>query len=210
MRSLEATQPIGDPAGTQAAVEAVDSGSVPEEVLQLEEAVPVRRRHEELAARLQLLADHGQRVAQLVVVQVLEDLRRDHGIELPRHVAQVGGQERVRGEALSLEHLAAVGDARLVEVDPGHVVAPGAQRDRDQAARPAAELDGAVLLAQVVAQPEQALPVPVDVLAGGELHQPRLTATRTKRTTSRALGRRTEKPPASRANSHIWSARSKA
>ena len=74
VRSLEAAQPTGDPAGPQATVETVDSGAVPEQVLQLEEAVPVRRRHEELSARLQLLVDHGQGVAQLLVVQVLEDL----------------------------------------------------------------------------------------------------------------------------------------
>jgi hypothetical protein len=113
--------------------------------LQLEEAVPVRSRHEKLSARLQLLVDQGQGVAQLVVVQVLEDLGRDHGVELARHVAQVGGHERLWVEARLLEHLSPVGDARLVEVDAGDVVPPGAQRDRDQPPRAAAELDGTIL-----------------------------------------------------------------
>ena len=67
------------------------------------------------------------------------------------HVAQVSGQQRVLVEARSLEHLAPVGDARLVEVDPDHVVAPGAQRDRDQPPGTASELDGTVLWPQVVA-----------------------------------------------------------
>ena len=145
MRSLEAAQPTGHPAGAQATVETVDSGPVPEEVLQLEEAVAVRCRNEELSTRLQLLADHGQGVAQLLVVQVLEDLGGDHGIESRPALAQVGGQQRVGVEALVLEHLAPVSDARLVEIDAGYVIAPRAQWNRDQPARAAAELDGAVL-----------------------------------------------------------------
>ena len=68
--------------------------------------------------------DERERIAKLVVVQVLEDLGGDDGVEGAWQLTQIDRLQRLGVEPGFAQKLAAVLDAARVEVDPGHVEAP--------------------------------------------------------------------------------------
>src|SRR6266536_216941 len=113
MARLQPSQPPPEPPRARPPVEPVDSGPIPEQVLQLEQAVAVRSRHEQLAARDKPLPDQLERVPELVVVEMLEDLGGNDRVEWAGELLQVDGLQGLGLEPGLAQQPAPVLDALL-------------------------------------------------------------------------------------------------